>query len=115
MRYRIRNTVLRMMVCLTMLCGLPASGWSMLVVQTRVVSGHIVNQQADHSVRLDDGKLYIPSRKELAIDLAVGSPVTLRYYIEGSKQNVYFEYAPGLNSLQESKPALPVSNKQQFK
>jgi hypothetical protein len=75
-------------------------------VQTAVVSGNITHKFEDSSVKLDNGKVYQPSRQELVLNLSVGEPVTLRYMVEESK-NVFFEFAPGLNSLQEIEAVRP--------
>jgi hypothetical protein len=79
---------------------IPVLSWAMLSVQTDVVSGNITNKHADRSVKLDNGKTYRPSRDELVIDLKVGAPVTLRYMVEDSI-NIFFEFAPGLDSLEK--------------
>ena len=59
---------------------------------------------ADQAIRLDNGQTYHPSHQELAPGVAVGQPITLRYFVEGGEKNVYFEYAPGVNSLKEIPP-----------
>lgn len=87
-------------------CLLPALSWALLTVQTVVVSGNITHVYDDRSVKLDNGKVYQPSRKELVLNLSVGEPVTLRYMVEESK-NVFFEFAPGMNSLKEIKTVRP--------
>jgi hypothetical protein len=79
--------------------------WAALAVQTEVVSGKIVQQYPDHSVRLDNGKAYYPSRETIVIDnVQIGEPVTLRYFIEPDGKNIFFEFAPGLGSLQKVAP-----------
>jgi hypothetical protein len=81
--------------------------WAVLVVQTEVVSGNIAQKYEDRSVKLDNEKVYQPSREGVSIDLPVGSPVTLRYVVENSGKNIFFEFAPGLNSLKQLEPVLP--------
>ncbi len=99
----IKKTILFYLFLGAIFSILPVMSWSMLVVQTEVVSGNISNKFADHSIKLDNEKIYRPSRKGLVLDLPVGEPVTLRYMVEDSK-NVFFEFAPGLNSLKELEP-----------
>lgn len=99
MRYPKKNIFLTSLACLMSLCLLPMVCWAALVVETAVVSGKIVQINTDHSVKLDNGIVYQPSRQTLNVDLAVGAPVTLRYMVEGEGGKVFFEYAPGLDSL----------------
>jgi hypothetical protein len=75
-------------------------------VQTEVVSGNITHKYENHAVKLDNGKTYQPSREGLSINLPVGEPVTLRI-VEETDKNVFFEFAPGLNSLEKIEPGLP--------
>ena len=82
-------------------CLFPAMSWSAVAVKTEVVSGKIVQNNADRSVWLDNGNIYYPGHKELNINLKVGEPVTLRYVTEPGNKNVFFDFAPGLNSIQE--------------
>ena len=91
-------------------CLLPVLSWAALTVKTEVVSGNIVRQDADHSVWLDNGKVYSPSRKGLVIELPVTMPVTLRYYTDVENKNIFFEFAPGLGSLQAITPVLPTKD-----
>ena len=103
MRDKIKYLVL-FCVCFSMIsCLLPATSWARLVIETEVVSGSITRKYADHSVALDNGKKYQPSRKGLSIDLPVGKTVTLRVVKEAGK-NIFFDFAPGLNSLKELPP-----------
>lgn len=88
-------------------CFFPAMSWAVLVVQTEVVSGNIVRKYGDHSVKLDNGEIYRPSRKGLVVELPVGEPITLRYFVEEADKNVFFEFAPGLNSLKKPGPVFP--------
>ncbi len=85
-------------------CLFPALSGAGLTVKTEIVSGNIIRQDADHSVWLDNGKVYSPSRKGLVINQQVNSPVTLRYYTDVENKNIFFEVAPGLGSLQELTP-----------
>jgi|GEM_PF-592167 len=98
---RIKKSTLNFLFLWALLCLLPVMSWATLVVHTQVVSGKIVRQYADHSVRLDNGKIYYPSRTGLVIRLPEGKDVTLRYFVETENKNFFFEYAPDLNSLQE--------------
>ena len=82
-------------------CLLSSTTWAAIAIQTEVVSGMIVKVGSDHSVRLDNGKIYHPSRPELKIDSQAGQPITLRYTAVKGEKNIFFEYAPGLNSLQK--------------
>ena len=96
------------LACLMMLAvctGLFAvEGRAAVAVQAETVSGIIVAKAADQAIRLDNGHSYHPSRQELAPGVAVGQPITLRYFVEGGEKNVYFEYAPGVNSLKKLPP-----------
>jgi hypothetical protein len=91
-------------------CLLPVMSWARLAVPTEVVSGNIAQKYEDRSIRLDNGKTYLSSRAGLSIDLPVGEPVTLRYYVEDSSKNIFFEFASGLNSLKKLEPVLPKKN-----
>jgi hypothetical protein len=104
---RIKKSTLKHLFIWALICFLPAMSWATLVVNTKVVSGNIVQHNADHSVRLDDGKTYYPSRTKLSINLPVGKAVTLRYFVETQNKYFFFEYAPGMNSLQEIQPPTP--------
>lgn len=86
--------------CIWMTCiHIPSLSLAALVVESEVVSGNIAQKYVDRSIKLDNGGIYHPSREELVIDLPAGSPVTLRYYVDGSERNIFFEFAPGLDSL----------------
>jgi hypothetical protein len=101
---RIKKIVL-ISVCFSMIsCLLATMSSARLAVQSEVVSGSITHKYDDHSVALDNGKTYQPSREGLIIDLSVGDSVTLRI-IEETDKNVFFEFAPGVNSLKEQKAA----------
>ena len=101
MRTRIPGILACLMV-LAVCAGLFAvEGRAAVAVQVETVSGIIVSRAADQAIRLDNGQTYHPSRQELAPGVAIGQPITLRYYIEGGEKNVYFEYAPGVNSLKK--------------
>lgn len=82
----------------------PMGSWAAVAMQTERVSGTIVAKGTDQTIRLDNGQTYRPARQELAPEVAVGQPITLRYYVEGGERNVFFEYAPGVNSLKEIPP-----------
>jgi len=81
-------------------CLVPITSWAVVAIQTEVVSGHIAQKYDDHSVKLDNGKVYHPPQQGLVVDVAVAEAVTLRF-VEEAEKNVFFEYAPGLNSLKE--------------
>ena len=106
-----RTRIPGILACLMMLAvcaGLFAvEGRAAVAVQVETVSGIIVAKAADRAIRLDNGQTYQPARPDLAPGVAVGQPITLRYYIEGGERNVFFEFAPGLNSLKELPPAKP--------
>lgn len=103
MRDTIKKSVLIYTCFLVLSCLLPAMSWGRLAVQTDVVSGNITHKYENHAVKLDNGKTYQPSREGLSIDLPVGGPVTLRI-VEETDKNVFFEFAPGLNSLKKLVP-----------
>ena len=84
--------------CLLTLCLYPALGLAVVAVQTEIVSGIIVQKSEDHAVKLDNGEIYQPSRNDIDLTVNIGEPVTLRYVVE-EERNVFFEFAPGLNSL----------------
>ena len=79
-------------------------GRAAVAVQVETVSGIIVAKAADQAIRQNNRQPYHPSRQELAPGVAVGQPITLRYFVEGGEKNVYFEYAPGVNSLKKLPP-----------
>lgn len=85
-------------------CFLPALSSARLVVQTEVVSGNIAQKYDDQSVKLDNGTVYHPSRQGLIVDVPVGEAVTLRI-VEEADMKVFFEYALGVNSLNDISPA----------
>lgn len=100
----IKKSVLIYACFLIMSCCLPIMSFARLSVQTDVVSGNIAEKYEDNSVKLDNGTMYHPSREGLAVDLPVGAPVTLRI-VEEVDKNIFFEFAPGLNSLKIQEPS----------
>jgi len=109
MWHKIKELTIIHLFFLAIFCFLPAMSWAAVAIKTEVISGNLVQNNTDHSVRLDDGNLYFPSREGLIIDVQIGKPVTLRYIVETGNKKVFFEYAPGLNSLTEI--ALPAPRK----
>jgi hypothetical protein len=105
MRTRIAGILACLMVLAVCTSLFVVEGRAAVAVQVETVSGIIVTKAADRSIRLGNGQTYHPSRQGLAPEVAVGQPITLRYYVEGGERNVYFEYAPGVNSLKELPPA----------
>ena len=103
---RMRVSGLLAGLCVLAACaGLwPIGSWAAVAIQTERVSGIIVAKAADQTIRLDNGQTYQPARPELAPGVPVGQPITLRDYVEGGERNVFFEYAPGVNSLKEIPP-----------
>ena len=99
-----RKYVLCLLLLGVCLCCIPTLSKAIVGIQAQVVSGYITKLNMDHSVTLDNNKTYIPSRGSLIIDLPVGAAVTLEYYINNGNMNTFFEYAPGLNSLQINTP-----------
>lgn len=87
-------------------CLVPTMSSAVVVVQTEIVSGNITQKFDDHSVKLDNGTVYYPSRMGLMVDLPIGEPVTLRI-VEETDRAVFLEYAAGTNSLQDLSPMLP--------
>jgi hypothetical protein len=110
MRDKIKKSTLIYLFFVAVSCLVPAMSWAVLAVQTEVASGNIIQKYEDHSVKLDNGIVYHPSRQGLVINVQVGEPVTLRYVVEDPGKNVFIEFAPGLNSLKASPPA-PESSK----
>jgi hypothetical protein len=86
------------------ICCIPNISGAAVSIHTEIAWGHITQIYANHSVALDDGKIYYPSRGNLIVNIPVGGEVTLGYVVKEGK-NIFFEYAPGLNSLQNSAPA----------
>lgn len=103
---KIKKSVQISVCFLIISCFLTTMSFARLVVQTEVVSGNIAQKYTNHAVKLDNGKTYQPSREGLTIDLPVGEPVTLRI-VEGVEKNVFFEFAPGLKSLEKIESQLP--------
>ena len=101
MRLTIKKSIAIYLFFWAISCLLPAMSWAALAVKTEVVSGKIVQNNADRSVWLDNGNIYHPRREGLVINLKVGDPVTLRYVTEPGNINVFFEFSPGLNSLKD--------------
>jgi len=114
MRTAMKKYLLRSLVCL-ILCLLPCVSGAVLVAQTELVSGKIAQINDDHSVTLDDGSVYRPSRQGLKVDLRPGEAVTLRYLVEPSGDKMFFEYAPGMKSLEPLKPYSPKPEERQNK
>jgi len=104
MRDKIKKSTLIYLFFVAVSCLFPAMSWAVLAVQTEVASGNIVQKYEDHSVKLDNGIVYHPSRQGLVINVQVGEPVTLRYVVEDPDKNVFIEFAPGLHSLNELPP-----------
>lgn len=85
------------------------------MVKTALVSGRIAQLYSDRSVKLDNGMVYKPSRKNLKIGLKKGDLVTLRYYVESSGNKVFFEYVPGQGGLAPLPPYSPKPSDRQHK
>lgn len=108
-----KNSVL-FLICFWMFsCLSPAAGWAALVVKSDVVSGNVVKINEDHSIVINNGKTYHPSRKSLEIDVAVGQPISLRYIVEDIDRYVFFEYALGLNTLKKISSPIPTKSNDQ--
>jgi len=104
------NKSILIAVCFSIIsCFLPALSSARVVVQTEVVSGNIAQKYENHAIKLDNGKIYEPARKGLSVDLSVGEPVTLRI-VEQADKDIFFEFAPGLNSLKGQKDIHPKEN-----
>lgn len=80
--------------------NLPLNTWAAVAVQAELASGTISQINADHSITLDNGKRYFPSRTELLQNLAEGKTVTIRYIAEEGGKNIFFECVFGLNALE---------------
>lgn len=85
------------------------------MVKTALVSGRIAQLYSDRSVKLDNGMVYKPSRKNLKIGLKKGDLVTLRYYVESSGNKIFFEYVPGQGGLAPLPPYSPKLSDRQHK
>ena len=109
----IKNSVF-VLICFWMLsCLSPAVGWAALAVKSDVVSGNVVRINEDHSIVINNEKTYHPSRKSIEIDVAVGQPISLRYIVEEGDRYVFFEYAPGLNTLKNIPAPTPTKGNEQ--
>lgn len=106
----IKKTTLFCLFFLVAICSFSTNSHAVVAVQTDVASGRIVEKYDNNAVKLDDGNVYYPSRKDLAIDLQVGAPVTLRYVVQDSDKYVFFTFSPGFNSLEKLKPVDPKDN-----
>lgn len=104
MRNTLHISTLMSLVFLLIFGLSPTRSEGALLVQTHIVSGRIIHKYKDNAVRLDNGKLYQPSRQDLIVKARVGSPVTLGYIIEDGNKNFFFQCANGLDSLQQSQP-----------
>ena len=100
--------------CLILLL-LPCVSGAALVAKTELVSGKIVQIYPNHSVKLDNGVTYLPSSKGLDVNLRAGEAVTLRYTVEPSGEKKFFEYAPGIGSLEPLRPYTPKPEDRQNK
>jgi len=96
-----KSTTLRLLFWGMLFSLLPVMSWAAIAVQTHAASGNIIQIEENGAIKLDNSKLYHPSRKGLVNDLQVNQSITLRYVVENGEKNVFFEYAPGLNSLEE--------------
>ncbi|OKY76715.1 MAG: hypothetical protein BM485_01190 [Desulfobulbaceae bacterium DB1] len=101
---RITKSVVVSLLLWVAFCLQASMSWSALALQSEIVSGNIVEKYEDHSLKLDNGVIYKPSREGLNVDVQIGEPVTLRYIAEDSDNNVFFEFAPGMNSLVKLPP-----------
>lgn len=90
----------RHLVFFLALCLLPAVGLAAVVIESYRASGTIVQILGDNSVKLDDGVTYTPAREDLVVTVQAGQPVTLLYGVNAEGKNIFFDFAPGLNSLQ---------------
>ncbi|MBU2539086.1 MAG: hypothetical protein KKH22_11670 [Proteobacteria bacterium] len=71
-----------------------------LNVQLEVVSGKVVNIQANRTVTLDDGKIYYPGTNTVNLaGVKAGDVLTLKYYIQTETKRIFVEYALGRDSL----------------
>ena len=99
-----RKYTLRYLLLGICICIIPTITWATASIQAEVVSGYITQINSDRSVKLDNGNVYYPSRASLNIDIPVGGAVTLKYVAKDGNLNIFFEYAPRLDSLQNSTP-----------
>ena len=89
--------------CLLAFCVfmLPTHAISGTQFVTQTASGLIQRVQNDGAVRLDDGHTYFPALKDQHVSLAQGQAVTLRYFLREGTTRMYFEFAPGISSLEQ--------------
>lgn len=104
MHNKIGKTCITFLLFLAILCLYPAMSQAIVAVQTEVVSGTILEKYDDHSVKLDNREIYLPSREGLVINLHTGEAVTLRYVVDDSDKKIFFEFAPGSHSLKNQQP-----------
>lgn len=95
------NSFLKSLLFGAFLCFIPVVCWGNLVINSKVVSGNIVQHNTDHSVTLDNGTTYFPSRIGLGVNLPDGEDVSLRYFVETEDKHFFFDWAIGHNSLSE--------------
>lgn len=114
MRNAMKKTHLAYFVAL-IVCLLPCTSGAVLVAKTEVVSGKIVQIYGNRSVKLDNGVIYLPSRKGLSVNLQPGAAVTLRYMVETSGEKKFFEYAPGIGSMEPLPPYAPKAEERRDK
>lgn len=100
MKHNMSISAVRHLVIFLAACLLPATSLAVVFMETHLASGNIVQIFDDNSVKLNDGVTYTPSRENLSVTVQQGKPVTLRYVVNHEGKKLFFDFAPGLNSLQ---------------
>ncbi|CCK80322.1 hypothetical protein [Desulfobacula toluolica] len=68
-------------------------------VVTEIVSGQVVSITKENTIKMDDGFLYYPGKKNMVLSIKPGEYISIRYYIDGNDERKYIECTPGKNSL----------------
>jgi len=75
-----------------------------IFIATEIVSGQVMSVSEENTIELDDGFLYYSAKKDITPAIHPGEFISIKYYIDGSYDRIYIEYAPGKNSIR----AVPV-------
>ena len=106
------KTRFRILQCITLLIiiGVSASiASARMMPQVRIESG-TVSSVTNNEIRLENGNRFQPASGVQGISVQKGDSVTLRYYVSPSGENIFLEYAHGVNSLSAGTPVSPPGN-----
>ncbi len=85
---------------LQIVCLNSSKSYAAMAVEAELVSGKIVQIYETNAIKLDNGKIYQPSREDLNVNVNINEPITLRVIVTNTDEYLFFDYAPGMNSLQ---------------